>query len=104
MVKLLACSFMLSSPGLVCNRQCSLVSATSGSTGCLQKGWSCPHRCGAGVSLALALIFTWSSGRLGLGVKWAAKAAFCWVRSTVGWGDKGDGVGMSSWEAVVAIC
>lgn len=104
MVKLLACSFMLSSPGLVCNRQCSLVSATLGSTGCLQKGWSCPHCWAAGVSLALALIFTWSSGGLGLGVKWAAKAAFCWVRPTAGCGDKREGVGVSSWEAVVAFC
>lgn len=70
-VELSACSFTLSSPGLVCNRQCSLscVRYPWVRAGCSQKGCPCPHRCIAGVSLALALVFTWSSGGLGHGVK-----------------------------------
>lgn len=72
--------------------------------GCSQKGCSCPHRCIAGVSLALALVFTWSSGGLGPGVKWAAKEAFCRVSSTSGSGDTREGVGVSGWGAVVAAC
>lgn len=86
----LACSFILSSSGLV-----HLRPHKPQAKGCFAN--CCfANRCIAAMSLAVDLVFTWSSGGLGHGVKWAAKEAFCWVSSISGPGNVREGVRGSS--------